>query len=179
MFGLYLLTFVRIVLGIVFIISFFAKLINIRGFKNTLFTFDLLGRNFNRFIAWGILFIEFFLPILLLLGGELLALAFILAFFLLLSFTIALATVLARKMTISCNCFGYNENSISIYDIFRNSGLILCSCVGFYLIANNVVNVNPSLSILEWCFIGFSSLIFVCIWLHLKEVIGFLTMGHF
>jgi hypothetical protein len=67
---------------------------------------------------------ELGIVICMLLGSNLLLPGFLLASALLLTFSGALAVVMAHKQRLSCHCFGANSEQIfSPVDLWRNAGL--------------------------------------------------------
>ena len=129
----YLLTFCRLVIGLVFVISFVGKVRDVGQFAATIGRFDLLPRRWTQTAALLFLGGEAAVVILLIAGGPLLPLAFALATLLLLLFSLALLSVLRRGIETSCNCFGASEKPLTYYDVGRNAGFIACSLLGWWL----------------------------------------------
>ncbi|MCZ7666473.1 MAG: hypothetical protein M5U34_04230 [Chloroflexi bacterium] len=102
----YLLTFCRIVIGLVFAYAFLTKIRDVNAFNQTITRFKLLPAPWSRPMALLFLTGELAVVMLTFVGGQLLPLAFGLAFLQLAIFTMARAPVLARRIQTSCNCFG-------------------------------------------------------------------------
>jgi uncharacterized membrane protein YphA (DoxX/SURF4 family) len=130
----YLLTFCRLVIGLVFAISFVGKVRDVGQFAATIGRFELLPRRWNKTAALLFLGGEAAVVVLLIAGGPLLPLAFALAGLLLLLFTLALLSALRRGIETSCNCFGASEKPLTYYDVGRNAGFIACSLLGWWLV---------------------------------------------
>jgi peroxiredoxin len=130
----YLLTFCRLVIGLVFAISFVGKARDIGQFAKTIGRFELLPRRWNKTAAWIFLGGEAAVVVLLIVGGPLLPLAFALAGLLLLLFTLALLSALRRNIETSCNCFGASEKLLTYYDVGRNAVFMACSVLGWWLV---------------------------------------------
>lgn len=161
----YLLIFCKIVVGLLFAISFLFKLKNFPQYVNTVSSFRLLPRSFSQSAAYLVLACE--LAVIIFLYKWQLA-AFWLATGLLVIFSAALASVLLRNIKTVCNCFGANQNPVSPADLIRNLGFILCSWGGGLLAAKPgvIVATTP----LEVEIIGFAAIAFVLVWTQLGEV---------
>ncbi len=118
--------FCRCAIGFVFLLSFVSKGRDIVQFQQSIARFRLLSKNLSNIAAILFLGSELAVVLCLLLGGELLLVGFALAFLALLVFTIALFSVLIRKLHISCNCFGASDQPVTVTDVWRNIGLIIC-----------------------------------------------------
>jgi hypothetical protein len=106
---------------------------------------------------------------MMLLGGSLLTGGFLLAALLLTAFSIALASVVIRKINLSCNCFGPSEKRITPYDIFRNIGFLICA-LGGWGAALLSQKGSVSLGILEWGLALVVAVIFITIWTQIREI---------
>jgi hypothetical protein len=129
----YLLIFCRLVIGLVFAISFVGKARDTGQFAKTIGRFELLPRRWHKTAALLFLGGETAVVILLIAGGPLLPLAFALAGLLLLLFTLALLSALRRNIETSCHCFGSSDKPLTYYDVGRNAGFIACSLLGWWL----------------------------------------------
>ena len=151
MFLLYLQIFCRVVIGLVFTISFLGKAFHLSSFQRSILAFNILPARFSRPAALLFLSGEGAVVILVGVGGSLLGLAFVLAILLLLVFSCALLSVLIRKLQTSCNCFGPTEKQVSSADIWRNIGFLLCASSGFctvVVIRNN--QASPDVAAWGW-----------------------------
>jgi hypothetical protein len=97
-----------------------------------------------------------------------------LALLLLIVFSIALSSVLVRKLPTSCNCFGASDQPVAVTDVWRNSGLIVCALAG-YGTTSWVQPRGQSLSIGEWLLAGISALLLSLLWLQLRNVVPLLS----
>jgi uncharacterized membrane protein len=166
--------FCRCAIGFVFLLSFVSKGRDIVQFQQTIARFRLLSKNLSNIAAILFLGSELAVVLCLLLGGELLLVGFALAFLALLVFTIALFSVLIRKLHISCNCFGASDQPVTVTDVWRNIGLIICALVG-YSTTFWVQTWGQSLSIGEWLLAGVSALLLSLLWLQLNGVVQLLS----
>jgi hypothetical protein len=126
----YVVQISRFVLIMIFLYSFLTKLRTFSAFVRTINHFGLLPRRFHRIAAIGVLAIEFGIVILSLLGGVWLLPAYIITIAILSIFIYALSSVLRRELKTSCNCFGVSSTEVSLYDIWRNTGIIAVTVFG-------------------------------------------------
>jgi uncharacterized membrane protein YphA (DoxX/SURF4 family) len=129
-----ILVFCRVAIGLVFLLSSGSKVRNVSQFQQTITRFRLLPERLSPVISLVGIVAEMTVVLLLVVGGRLLLIGFLLATILLLIFCAALASVLARSIQTSCNCFGTSEKPVTKADIYRNITFILCSLIGFVLI---------------------------------------------
>lgn len=167
---LYLLTFCRIVIGLVFSTSFVGKVRNTSQFKQTIQNFNLLSMRFSGTAVIVFLSSEFAIVVCMIFGGTVLIPGFLLTTILLTVFCAALASVLVRGLHISCNCFGANTAQVSIFDIWRNIGFILCALIGCTVLSVSVQQ-QESLGPGEWGLLSLVAITFVMIWTQLGEII--------
>jgi hypothetical protein len=169
MLELYLLIFCRIVTGLVFGISFGAKARDVSAFATTITRFGLIPSSAS--IPAALLFLagELTVVVLIVLSGPWLAVGFVLATTLLLTFCVALASVLIRERRTSCNCFGASEKLVSIYDLWRNSGFILCTLVGCYTLARSS-EIQGNVGMAGWLLSALAASVFIAIWTQLSEI---------
>jgi hypothetical protein len=165
------LTFCRAVIGIVFAISFLNKIKNITAFQTTIANFHLLPKSLINSVAILFLLGELTVTFCMVMGGNLLGLGFSLAFFLLVVFTLAMVTVLARRIKTSCNCFGTNSKKISFYDIARNAGFIACA-IGGWGVFSASGTMLATLNLPELVLVAFIAVTFLAILTHLAEIVG-------
>jgi hypothetical protein len=165
----YILTFCRIAIGLVFALSFIGKIRNVRQFEQTVRDFAILPRRFSKIAALLFLCGEFAVVVLVTLGNSFLFAGFALAACLLLIFSIALASVLARNMRTSCNCFGSTTKQVSPFDVWRNAGFILCALGGCGLLTASK-GAQTSLGLVEVSLVGLGAAVFVAVWTQLSEI---------
>jgi len=128
MVAFYLLAFCRIVIGLVFTLSFWGKIRHLPQFRQTIMQFGLFPARLNDIAAAVLLGGELAIVLSVAIGDRLLVVGFVLAIVLLLIFCGALLFVLIRKIRTTCNCFGIGENLVSVVDIWRN---IFSGCIRF------------------------------------------------
>ncbi len=166
---LYILTFCRVVIGLTFAVSSGSKVLNISKFRQAMLSFHLLPRRLSDIAAIVFLCCEFIVTGFVAIGGKLLLPGFYLAIILLLIFSGALASVLVRRLSLPCNCFGPSEKLITYSDVWRNVGFILCALVGcaaFILIQHT----SAHLETVEGLITGLGASAFVIIWIQLGEI---------
>lgn len=162
----YILAFCRAVIGLVFLVSFASKALNLHAFEHTIASFSVLPKGWSRPASVCFVAGEIAVAILITLGGQFLAPGFALAILLLAVFTLGLASVLARRLRVSCNCFGPSSQLVSPYDICRNLGFIVCATVGLA-----VLDVSPStLQWIEWLLIGLVAAVVAAVWINLRDI---------
>ena len=166
----YLLIFFRIVIGIVFFVSALGKLRNFSEFTQTIQRFQILPRMLISPSTWLFISCEITVVILLVLGKQFLVFGFVLAGLLLLIFSMALLSVLIRKISTPCNCFGAGKNPVSVYDIVRNIIFILCALGGWSLYMGSSANYGTP-NLLDWILIGFAASAFVMAIVNLGEIV--------
>lgn len=162
---LYLLTFWKLTVGLLFLISAISKLKSFSQYVDTVRDFRLLPESFTRLAAVLVLISEL-LIVLFLFKWQ--VIAFCLASILLIIFSAAFASVLFRNVQTTCNCFGTSQHPISQVDLVRNFGFLLCSCGGGWLATKpeNTVSLAP----LHLGIIGLIAIVFVLIWAQLGEI---------
>lgn len=125
-----ILTFCRVAIALGFTMSALGKAFDVRAFEGSVSDFQLLPSAWTRPVAWAFLGAEFVIVAFMAVGGAALLVGFVLAVFLLLTFSFALILALRRNARISCNCFGRTEQRISSYDVVRNMLLVACAVAG-------------------------------------------------
>jgi hypothetical protein len=170
MLSVYVIEYCRYVIIAVFLVSFFAKVVNTAQFENSISGFALLPQSYTKFVAILVLLGEFFVVVASVIGGSLLWLAFVSAALLLTIFGFAIAAILKRGIRTSCNCFGVSSNFVSYYDILRNVGLVMFAMVGWLTLSYSA-SIEYAIPLLERVAIALAAIIFVVIWIHLKEVV--------
>ena len=91
--------------------------------------FPVLGRIGAAMVAAGIVAGEWLAGGLILIGGGFSRIGLLLASALFVSLTLVVVVVLARGMSVRCNCFGASQQRISGFDLVRNLLLIAAACV--------------------------------------------------
>lgn len=140
------------------------------SFTQAIDRFKLLPKVLHSPTAVAFLGGELVVVVAMILGGKFLLWGFLLAGLLLLLFSIALASVLVRKIPTSCNCFGSSQKPVSIFDIVRNTILILFSLGAYGWLALNE-EALPALGWLDWGLLSVAALVLVMILIQLKEIV--------
>lgn len=95
---------------------------------------------------------------------------FLLSTGLLFLFTIALLSVLARRLAVPCGCFGNTAQPVSWLDVGRTVGFLLCAVTG--LLTFFVAPVAPSLPGLVTLVLAVMAAAFALIWAHLHTLLA-------
>lgn len=164
------LSFCRITIGLTFGLSFLKKALDTPIFGQTIAHFALLPKRFSPWLARLLLGSELMVTILLALGGTFLNTGFLLAIILLLLFCGAIISVLHRNIQAPCNCFGSSHKVVSVADVWRNVGLLICALLGYIALVGSQGN-HQKFNLVEWCLVGLGSAAFVSLWLHLDEIV--------
>lgn len=172
----YFLAFCRIALGLVFLFSSVGKIRHVRTFVQTIQSFRLLPASLDTPAAVLFLGGEGIVVVCLGIGNSFLLPGFGLALLLLLIFSSALASVIARNIPTSCNCFGTSEKEITRTDLWRNAGLILCALGGCADLSWEG-GAQETLSLAAWVMTGLAALAFVIVWLQLQEIVSLFHQG--
>lgn len=165
----YIVAFCRVVTGLVFAFSGLSKARDLSRFRKAILGFELLPHYMSGLAALLFLGGEFGVVLLLAIGGSFLFAGFVLAALLLLIFCSALASALVRKLHISCNCFGASQKPVTVMDIWRNVGFLLCATGGCALLSW-IQGRRESLGGLEWLLIGLGAGAFVLVWTQLEDI---------
>jgi hypothetical protein len=128
------ITFCRMVIILVFVISIIGKVSDLPAFQTAIINFKILPAQWSKIATWMFLIGEISVIALVTWGGNLLLAGFVGATFLLTIFSIALGMTLIRRQQIPCNCFGREEKPISPYDLVRNAGFLVCSFAGIVML---------------------------------------------
>jgi hypothetical protein len=171
---LFTLAFCRTVTGCLFFASLVGKLRNLSGFQQTVQHFRLLPSSLTKGAAYLVLSGEGIIVLCMMYGGIALLPGFLLATGALLLFSIALVSVLKRKMRLACNCFGVSAKTIGRADIWRNAGFLLCTWGGIAT-ALLVSKDQASLVLADWLMVGGGAVIFTLIWSQLGEIVLLLS----
>ena len=129
---------VRIILGIVFLISSYSKLKDPIGFVQAIENYKIFGALLSR---WGAIFIpalEFILAILLI-TGRWMKETFIITAALFTIFDVMIIQAYLRGLDISCGCFGSSHSPIDIWKFVENGIFTALAITGLiYYLPGNV-----------------------------------------
>ena len=129
---------VRIILGIVFLISSYSKLKDPIGFVQAIENYKIFGALLSR---WGAIFIpalEFILAILLI-TGRWMKETFIITAALFTIFDVMIIQAYLRGLDISCGCFGSSHSPIDIWKFVENGMFTALAITGLiYYLPGNV-----------------------------------------
>lgn len=155
-------------IALTFLVSVASKLLNLADFEATMNSFDILPQRFNRV---GMLLVgsaEVCIVGLLAFGKTGLILGFALALATLTIFTFAVRSVIQRKLSVACNCFGLSKNVVSQATLWRNSIFITCAAIGL-LLSMNVP--QGSLEVVEIILLGAVSSICTLVLIHVEDLV--------
>jgi Methylamine utilisation protein MauE len=127
------LTLMRLIIGLMFFVSIVSKLPHLGEFEETINSFNILPKKFQKIAILLILSGDISILTMLIFGGSCLIVGFTLAIIVLITFTIVLSSVIQRKLSVRCNCFGKNKNLISHATLWRNAAFIICATIGLFL----------------------------------------------
>ncbi len=109
------------------------KSMHFRSFRDSLVeAFPTLGNGGGLLVAAAILIGEWLAALSMLAGGALSRLGLMLALVLFAFLTSVVALVLAKGLSIRCNCFGASQRRITGYDLTRNLLFIAAAGFGLY-----------------------------------------------
>lgn len=162
----YLVAFCQSVTILVFALAVYSKGRDVAHFAHTISNFQLLPTLWSVGAAWIVIAAEASVVILLIVGWH--VVGFAIATALLLLFSIALISVIARSLQTTCNCFGVSVRPVELLDLVRNSGLLIVALTGFALAIGSSVLV--ALPFAGWAVSVLAGVLFVVIWLHLGEI---------
>src|SRR5262249_19701317 len=135
MFLLYVQVFCRSTIVLIFLFSFLGKMRSVVTFQHTVTNFAILPTWLDRPVALLFLLAEALVLVLLLLGGPFLLPGYLFATALLLIFCLGMLSVLIRRISTSCSCFGPSNKPISSIDLVRNVGFMICAVAGCFTLA--------------------------------------------
>lgn len=161
-------TFCRFTIAILFSYSFLSKILNINQFAQTISSFKLLPSKLSTKIAFLVLTGELGIVGMILAGPSYLPFAFMAASVLLTGFSLALGWVLFKNIQTPCNCFGNSKNKVTVYDLIRNIGLLICTVLAGIVCTTNYIQ---PISIFEWAIIALFSLIFVALMTNVNSIV--------
>lgn len=176
MYFTYLLTFCRVVVGVVFALSFVGKVRDITAFEISIVNFSIIPSRLSVIVAIGILALEVTVVIFMVVGREWLMSGFALAILLLLVFSSALTFSLLHHKQVSCNCFGSSNKPVSLFSLWRNSGLALCAGIGYVLLLS-VGSESSSPSPLGWGLIILVATIFIAFCTQIDGIVQLFQQG--
>ncbi len=169
MFTSYWIAFTRIVIGLIFAISAYGKIQDVSSFTDAITRFKFFPRQFSPALAYLFLSGEILVVLLMLIGGFFRLYGYLLSFLMYLVFSIALSSVVIRKIDTSCNCFGPSEKPVTSFHIVRAAGLMALSAIsGIILYLNNTSLVQPDLA--GWVLMAMAGGIFTLIWIQVDEI---------
>lgn len=164
------LAFFRITIGLVFAISLFGKIRDIQLFTQTITKFKFFPKSFSKPLTYLFLLGEFGTVVAMTVGNSFLFWGFLAATLLYLSFSIALLSVVKRKIKTPCNCFGPDEKDVGVGHVVRSTGLMICGLGGLISVKFSVFT-SGALNWVEWGLVGVIALVFVLVWMQLSEIV--------
>lgn len=170
MLNIFVITFCRIVIILVFVISLIGKVTDLSAFHTAITNFKILPTQWSKTATWIFLIGEFSVIVLATWGGNLLLAGFGGATFLLIIFSIALGVTLIRRQQIPCNCFGREEKPISPYDLVRNAGFLVCSFTGIVMLWTTSSSIMM-LDLANIILAGLMGVTFVMMLTNLSEIV--------
>lgn len=173
----YLLTFFRFVIGFVFAISLIGKVRDVPAFEQAITNFRFFPQSFSKPLAYLFLLGESSTVIAMAIGEKLLLWGFLLAALMFLSFSIALSSVILRKIETTCNCFGPDQKEISFGHVLRSLGFMICGIGGSIISYFHNIPYG-SIESVNLIFIGIFSMVFVLVWTHIGDIIQLLEPLH-
>lgn len=165
----FLLTFCRCTLALVFIYAFVTKARNFSLFERTIRSLGIVPAPAIRIASVVTLFAEFSTCTLLLVGGHFVEFGFYFSIFLLLVFSVILMLILTKRDNVSCNCFGSTDRPVSVIDLVRNTGFMVCGLLGLAL-GWTSNGTQAELGVVELSIAGVSAMAFVGMWTNIKEI---------
>jgi hypothetical protein len=167
---IYLLTFSRLSIGLVFFASVLGKLRDFSAFQQTIDNFQILPRQAGKLASYALLAGELLtIPLLL---GPAAVFGFALSILLLSLFGLVLWISLRRGSQVSCGCFGPSQRPISNLDIGRNIGLIFVSLLGMVSLSITPgIRIQPRIE--EHFLTGMISIVLTLLWINLSALVGF------
>jgi Methylamine utilisation protein MauE len=167
---MYLLAYCRLLVGILFAVSFAGKALNISTFEQTITSFRLLPKRMIRATALTLLAAELLVVALVAIGGRYLNFGLALAILLLVIFSGVLVSVMVRGILTSCNCFGPTDKPVSWYDVWRNVALLGCALLGLGILSTSGAEQRV-LGFVEWFIVGLAMAISVALWASLGHIV--------
>lgn len=171
--SLYLLTFFRFVIGFVFAISLVGKVRDIPAFTQAITNFQFFPQGFSKPLAYLFLLGELGTVVAMLIDGVFLIWGFWIATLMFFAFSIALSSVVLRKIHTSCNCFGPDNKDITSGHVIRSLGFMACGIGGAIIIDSYRTSLEP-LSLLHIAFVGMLAIVFVEVWMQIDDILQLL-----
>lgn len=165
--GAYIIEFCRFVIFFTFSYSFFGKARNPKVFEFTVKQFRILPNTLVKTASVIVILSEITIVFLVGIGSSLLSTGFIFSIVNLLIFSGALVSALVRNIAAPCNCFGRDNQKISLFDLGRNMGFISVAILGLALISSNRIFWGQ-ISFVESGLIAVMATVFVIIWTQLR-----------
>jgi hypothetical protein len=150
-------------------VSVLGKLHDLESFRNAVVNFNILPKKVVSAAVFLFIGAEACVVMFLLIGRDLLTSGFILAVLLLVIFSIAIYSVLHRRIQTRCNCFGADSTLVSAVDLYRNGILIFICLAG--LVSLQAVDTMTTLSIVEYGLIALIAAVFLLILLNMRDII--------
>lgn len=138
----YLAEAYRLYLLVVLLAAAAGKARAIGSFAETLEALVHLPARWSRSGAAALAVSESLVALALLSGGAVAHHGMVAALALFLAFTAVLLVALARRRTVSCNCFGVSDHPISVWDLARNL-LLIAACAAWLLMGRPAVTLAP------------------------------------
>jgi uncharacterized membrane protein YphA (DoxX/SURF4 family) len=120
----------RIILGVVFLVSSTSKIRDYWGFSASLDQWSFLPSRSRTLLAQTVIFSELIIVIFIMIPGIAIV-SWLISIFLMCIFSSAIGYALIRRQTITCHCFTSTKTNISIFDLIRNFILVFISFTGF------------------------------------------------
>lgn len=140
-------------------------------FERSVEGFALVPKAWVSPVAWLVTGTES-IVVALLLGGTLWSglrfFGMLLALALLVLFTAALISVVARGLNIACGCFGTDERPISTISLVRNVGLLIGSALGALLAIGTPSPLQYPIQ--DFLLIALPAATFVLLWINLDRI---------
>ncbi len=125
----YLLFFIRLFVGLIFILAAITKVSDPQGFSQSIYNYKLMPDFIINFLAIAFPWIELVTGLLIIFGISVKENAAILSG-LLVVFIIAIAISLARGLNIDCGCFGtVGGTKVGLQKILENVGLLILGLI--------------------------------------------------
>lgn len=141
---------------------------DIAAFERSIANFKIVPVEVSKLLALSFLIGEGATVLLVTTVGPSLVIGFTLAAVLLLVFSGALISALARRIPTSCGCFGSTEKAIAPSDLWRNLGLAFVAIVGIITSVLGDSSQIPQMGAL--IVVGLGAVTYVALWLSLREI---------
>lgn len=172
----YVSAYCRIIVGLAFLASSLPKAYGLPTFEQTIKSFRLVPDAWSWLVARFLLLGEFLVAAVTLAGTRFWWLGLLLAIIFLSAFSVAIASTLRRNIRTRCNCFGPSTGPLSLYDVWRNVGFVICALVGISILFMSP-NQQERLDFQSWGLVGVAAAISLAIWLNLQDIVRLLRQG--